>query len=101
MDETEFNTQFKKVKVAEIAVKDSIRKFNSKTVSDLDFNTYQSSLQNIGRKLEVLEGNINDILVDLEDDDPRKDDLETQKFELSDKVRKNKNEVNIKMKVIK
>ena len=48
-----------------------------------------------------MEDNINDILVDLEDDYHRKDDLKTQKVELSDKVRKNENKVNSKMKKIK
>ena len=89
MDETVYNTCIKKVKVAELAVNDSIERFNSKAVSDLDLNTYQSSLQNIGKELKVFVDNINDILVDLEDDDPRKDDLETQKVELSGEVRKN------------
>ena len=76
MDDTVYNTQIKKVKVAELAVKNSIKRLNSKAVSDLDLNTHQSSLQNIGKKLEVFEDNINDILVDLEDNDPRKDGLE-------------------------
>merc|ERR1712240_713964 len=47
MDDTEYNTRFNKVKVAELAVKHSIKRFNSKTVSDLDLNSYQSSLKNI------------------------------------------------------
>ena len=72
MDDTEYNTRFKKVKTAELAVKYAIKRFNSKTVSDLDLNTYQSSLQNITKKLEALEDNIDDILVDLEDEDPRR-----------------------------
>ena len=41
-------------------------------MSDLDLNSYQSSLQNIVKKLEVFEENIDDILVDLEDNDPIK-----------------------------
>ena len=47
MDKTEYNTRFNKVKVAELAVKHSIKRFNSKTVSDLDLKSYQSSLKNI------------------------------------------------------
>ena len=47
MDKTEYNTRFNEAKVAELAVKHSIKRFNSKTVSDLDLNSYQSSLQNI------------------------------------------------------
>ena len=45
--------------------------------------------------------NINDILVDLEDNDPRIDGLEARKVELSNEVRKNKNEIKSKMKKIK
>ena len=101
MDKTEYNKLIQKVKVAELAVKQSIRRFNSKTVSDLDLNSYHSSLQNIERKLEVFEENVNDILVDLEDDDPRMDDLDARQVELSDEVKKNENEVNSKMKEIK
>ena len=79
MDNTEYNTRFNEVKIAELAVKHSIKRFNSKTVSDLDLNSYQSSLKNIKKKLEVFEENVNKILVVLEDDDPRKDDLETRR----------------------
>ena len=32
MDDTEYNTQFNEVKIAELAVKHSIKRFNSKTV---------------------------------------------------------------------
>ena len=34
MDETEYNTWYRKVKAAELAVKDNIKIFNSETVSD-------------------------------------------------------------------
>ena len=44
MDDLEYNTRLKKVKLAELAVRDGLRRFNSKTVSDLDLNNYQSSL---------------------------------------------------------
>ena len=53
----------------------SVAIFNSKIVSYLDLNRYQLGLQNIGKELKVFKDNINDILVDLKDDDPRKDDL--------------------------
>ena len=76
MDKTEYNTRLKKVKVAELAVKHSIKRFNSKTVSKLDLKSYQSSLKNIEKKLEVFEENTDRILVVLKDNDPRKDDLE-------------------------
>ena len=46
-----------------------IKGFNSKLVSDLDINTYQSSLQNIEKKLETLENTTDVILVNLEDED--------------------------------
>ena len=101
MDETEYNTRYRKVKAAELAVKENIEIFNSETVSDLDLNTYQSSLQNIGKKLKVFVDNINDILVDLEDNDPRKDDLEARLLELSSEVMKNKDEIKIKIKEIR
>ena len=91
MDDTVYNTPIKKVKVAELAVKNSITRFNSKAASDLDLNIYQSSLQNIGKKLEVFVDNINDILVNLEDNDTRIDGLEARKVELSKEVRKNEN----------
>ena len=55
MDETEYNTPFRKTKVAELAVKDSIKIFNSETVSDLDLNTYQSCLKDIGKELKLEE----------------------------------------------
>ena len=96
MDDTVYNTRVKKVKKAELAVKNSIERFNSKTVSDLDLDSYLSSLKNIERKLGAFEENVNDVLVDLEDDDSRKDDLEARNVELSNEVRKNKNEVKIK-----
>ena len=83
MDDTVYNTRIKKVKVAELAVNDSIERFNSKAVSDLDLNTYQSSLKDIKKELKVFVDNINDILVDLEDDDPRKDDLKLEKLSSS------------------
>ena len=51
MDDTEYNTRLKKVKVAELAVRNGLRRFNSKTVSDLDLNSYLSSLKNIRKKL--------------------------------------------------
>ena len=47
MDDTEYNTRFNEVKIAELAVKHSIKRFNSKTVSKLDFKSYQTSLKNI------------------------------------------------------
>ena len=75
MDETEFNTRFRKVKTTELAVKQSITRFNSGTVSDVVLDSYKSSLQNIEKKLEAFEENVNDILVDLEDDGARKDTL--------------------------
>ena len=81
-------------------MKDNIKIFNSETVSDLDLNTYQSSLQNIGKKLKVFEDNINVILVNLEEDYPRNNDLDIKKVELSDEVRRNENKVNSKMKEI-
>ena len=70
MDKTEYNTRFRKVKATELAVKDDIEIFNSETVSDLDLNTYQSSLKDIRKELKVFVESINDILIDLEDDDP-------------------------------
>ena len=53
MDKTEYSTQFNEAKFDELAVKHSIKRFNSKTVSDLDLNSYQSSLQNIKKKLDI------------------------------------------------
>ena len=101
MEETEFNTQFRKVKATELAVKQSIARFNSRTVSDAALDSYKTSLQNIKKKLEAFEVNVNDILIDLEDDDPRKDDLEARCVELSNEVKINEDEINDKMKVIK
>ena len=45
--------------------------------------------------------NINDILVDLEDNVPRKDGLKARKVELFNEVRKNENEIKSKMKKIR
>ena len=101
MGETEFNTQIKKVKKAELAVKNSIERFNSKTVSDSDLDSYQSSLKNIEKKLEVFVDNINDILRDLEDNDPRRNDLEARLLELSCEVMKNEDKIKSKMKEIR
>ena len=100
MDNTVYNTHIKKVKKAELAVKNSIERFNSKIVSDSDLDRYQSSLKNIEKRLEVFDESVTDILVDLEDDDPRKDDLEARLVELSDEVMKNENEIKSKMKEI-
>ena len=72
-------------------MKDNIEIFNSETVSDLDLNTYQSSLKDIGKELKVFVESINDILIDLKDDDPRKDDLKSSKAELFKEVKENKN----------
>ena len=82
-------------------MKDSIEILNSETVSDLDLNTYQSSLKDIGKELKVFVESINDILIDLKDDDPRKDYLKASKAELFKEVKENKNEVKSKMKKIK
>ena len=101
MDKTEYNTRFRKVKTTELAVKQSITRFNSGTVSDVVLDSYKSSLQNIEKKLEAFEENVNDILVDLEDDDPRKDTLEIRHVELSNEVKRNEDEINVKMKAIK
>ena len=101
MDKTEYNTRYRKVKAAELAVKDNIKIFNSETVSDLDLNTYQSSLKDIGKELKVFVESINDILIDLEDDDPRKDDLKASKTELFKEVKENENKIKSKMKKIK
>ena len=101
MDDTVYNTQIKKVKVAELAVEDSIEIFNSKTVSDLDLNTYQSSLKDIGKELKVFVESINDILINLKDDDPRKDDLKASRAELFKEVKENENKVRSKMRKIK
>ena len=101
MDDTVYNTRMKKIKKANFAVKNSIERFNSKTVSDSDLDSYQSSLKNIEKRLEVFDESVNDILVDLEDDDPRKDDLEARLVELSDEVMKNENEIKSKMKEIR
>ena len=101
MDETEFNTRFRKVKTIELAVKQSITRFNSGTVSDVVLDSYKSSLQNIEKKLEAFEENVNNILVDLEDDDPRKDALEIRRVELSNEVKRNEDEINVKMEMIK
>ena len=38
MDDTEYITLLKKVKIAELAVRDGLRRFNSKTISDLDLH---------------------------------------------------------------
>ena len=100
MDNTVYNTRIKKVKVAELAVNDSIERFNSKAVSDLDLNTYQSSLKDIKKELKVFVDNINDILVDLKDNDTRKDGLKARKVELLKEVRKNENEIKCKLKEI-
>ena len=45
MDNTEYNTRFNKVKVAELPVKYSIKGFNSKTMLKSDLKSYQSSLK--------------------------------------------------------
>ena len=45
-------------------------------------------MQNIERKLEVFEENVDDILVNLEDDNPRQDDLEARRDKLSEEVQK-------------
>ena len=45
MDETEYNTRFRKVKATEIAVKNSIARFNSGTVSAAILDFYKRSLQ--------------------------------------------------------
>ena len=87
MDKTEYNTRFRKVKATELAVKQSITRFNSGTVSDAVLDSYKSSLQNIKKKLEAFEENVTDILIDLEDDDPRKDYLKVKHVELSDEVK--------------
>ena len=86
MDQTEYNTRFRKVKATELAVKNSIDRFNSKTVSDSDLDSYQSSLKNIEKKLEVFVDNINDILKDPKDNDPRRNDLEARLLKLSCEV---------------
>ena len=101
MDKTEYNTRYRKVKAAELAVKDNIKIFNSETVSDLDLNTYQSSLKDIRKELKFFVESINDILINLKDDDPRKDDLKASKAELFKEVKENKNKVKSKMKKIK
>ena len=101
MDDTVYNTRIKKVKKAELAVKNSIERFNSKTVSDSDLDSYQSSLKNIEKKLEVFVDNINDILRDLEDNDPRRNDLEARLLKLSCEVMKNENKIKSKMKEIR
>ena len=51
--------------------------------------------------LDVFEENIDDILVDLEDDDPRNDYHEARLVELSDEVKKNEDKIRHKMKKIK
>ena len=58
-------------------------------MSDLDLDSYLSSLKNIERKLKVFVDKINDILRDLEDNDPRKNYLEDRLLELSSEVIKN------------
>ena len=58
-------------------------------------------MKNIEKKLEVFEENADRILVTLEDDDPRKDDLETRSDDLSEEVKKNENKVNSRMEEIK
>ena len=101
MDETEYNTQFRNVKAAELAVKDNIEIFNSETVSDLNFNTYLSSLKYIGKELKFFVESITNILIDLKDNDLRKDDLKASKAELFKEVKENEKEVKSKMKKIK
>ena len=54
-------------------------------------DSYKTSLQNIEKKLEAFEENVTDTFIDLEDDDPRKDDLEAKCDELSDEVKRNEN----------
>ena len=51
--------------------------------------------------MEAFEENVNDVLVDLEDDDPRKDALDIRRAELSNKIKRNEDEINVKMKTIK
>ena len=89
------------MKVAKLAVNDSIKRFNSKAASDLDLYIYQSSLQNIGKKLKVFVDNINDILRDLEDNGPRRNNLEAILLELSCEVMKNEDKIKSKMKEIR
>ena len=90
MNKTEYNTQFIKVKSTEIAVKNSIARFNSGTVSAAVLDSYKTSLQNIEKKLEAFEENVTDILINLEDDDPRKDDLKAKRVKLYNEVKEMK-----------
>ena len=64
-------------------------------------DSYKTSLQNIEKKLEAFKENVTDILMDLEHDDPRKDDLKAKRVEISNEVKRNEDEINNKMKVIK
>ena len=98
MDKTEYNTWLRKVKATVIAVQNRIARFNSGVVSAAVLGSYKTSLQNIEKKLEAFEENVTDILIDLEDDDPRKDDIEAKHDELSDEVKRNENEINDKWK---
>ena len=50
-------------------------------------DSYKTGLQNIKNKLEAFDKNVTDILINLDDDDPRKDDLEAKRVELSDEVK--------------
>ena len=52
------------------------------------------------KKLEVFEENANRILVALEDDDLRKDDLKIRRDDLSEEVKKKEKEVNNRMEEI-
>ena len=71
-------------------MQDNIEIFNRETVSDLDLNTYQSSLKDIGKELKFFVESINHILINLKDDDPRKDYLKASKAGLFKEVKKKK-----------
>ena len=49
MDKTEYNTRFRQVKTTELAVKQSITRFTSGTVSDAVLDSYKSSLKKLKR----------------------------------------------------
>ena len=83
-----------KLKPLKLLIKNSIARLNISIVSAAVLDSYKTSLQNIEKKLEAFEENVTDILIDLEDDDPRKDDLEAKWVKLSNEVKRNEDEIN-------
>ena len=102
MDQEEYDTRYRAVKLAKMRVQDVKKKFTANDVTSMHVKDYRSRLNEISDKLDDLNDVAGELIVDLDEenaeDKVKIDNLEILKAELLDEVKGNEREVEEKVK---